>query len=68
MCSSLVIFILYSLLADCRQGFVMAAGTRGRDNTIEEGRAKDGGIVPGHAYTILQVLLRSYKVIIFIFS
>jgi hypothetical protein len=46
----------------------MAAGTRGRDNTIEEGRAKDGGIVPGHAYTILQVLLRSYKVIIFIFS
>lgn len=53
---------------DCRQGFVMAAGTRGRDNTIEEGRAKDGGIVPGHAYTILQVLLRSYKVIIFIFS
>ena len=33
----------------------MAAGTKGTDNTIEEGRAKDGGIVPGHAYTILQV-------------
>ena len=35
---------------------MLAAGTKGQDKTIEEGRAKDGGIVPGHAYTILQVI------------
>ena len=33
----------------------MSASSTGQDNTIEEGRGKKGGIVPGHAYTILQV-------------
>lgn len=35
------------------KGWVMAAGSQGKDNTIEEGRGADGGIVPGHAYSIL---------------
>lgn len=39
----------------CSEGCVLAAGTRGTDNSIEEGRGKKAGIVPGHAYTILQV-------------
>jgi hypothetical protein len=38
-----------------RQNSILAAGTSGTDNTIEEGRGKEGGIVPGHAYTILKV-------------
>lgn len=33
---------------------IVAAGTKGEDKTIEEGRGKEGGIVPGHAYTILR--------------
>jgi calpain-15 len=33
---------------------IVAAGTKGEDNTIEQGRGKDGGIVPGHAYSILR--------------
>jgi hypothetical protein len=43
------------LCCGCSEGCVLAAGTRGTDNTIEEGRGKKGGIVPGHAYTVLQV-------------
>lgn len=37
------------------EGCILAAGTRGTDNTIEQGRGKQGGIVPGHAYSVLQV-------------
>jgi hypothetical protein len=33
----------------------MSASSIGEDKTIEEGRGEKGGIVPGHAYTILQV-------------
>merc|ERR1712137_238288 len=37
-----------------RLGYVMAAGTPGRDTlTKSGGRLPAGGIVPGHAYTIL---------------
>ncbi|CAE7494838.1 Capn15 [Symbiodinium microadriaticum] len=47
---------MYDLVAKYHsEGCVLAAGTSGVDNTIEEGRGKDSGIVPGHAYTILQV-------------
>ena len=34
---------------------VLGAGTKGKDDTLTEGRGKDGGIVPGHAYSILDV-------------
>jgi hypothetical protein len=34
----------------------MSASSAGQDKTLEEGRGKKGGIVPGHAYTILQVI------------
>lgn len=34
---------------------VLGAGTRGKDDTLTEGRGKGGGIVPGHAYSILAV-------------
>ena len=35
---------------------VVGAGSRGKDNTQSEGRPddKDGGIVPGHAYSIIK--------------
>ena len=33
---------------------IVTAGTKGEDKTIEQGRKKDGGIVPGHAYSILR--------------
>lgn len=36
-------------------GYILAAGTTGKDNTIAEGRGEKGGIVPGHAYSILDV-------------
>merc|ERR1711998_663624 len=38
-----------------KQGYVVAAGTAGKDNTLEEGRGSGGGIVPGHAYSVLDV-------------
>lgn len=34
-------------------GCVLGAGSRGRDDTLSEGRGEGGGIVPGHAYSIL---------------
>ena len=39
------------------QGCVIGAGTLGKDATLSEGRgdAKAGGIVPGHAYTVIAV-------------
>lgn len=39
----------------CSKGYILCAGTKGKDNTIQEGRKKTGGIVPGHAYTVLKV-------------
>jgi len=36
-----------------KNGCPMGAGTAGKDNTIEEGRGQDSGIVPGHAYSVL---------------
>lgn len=38
-------------------GCVLGAGTKGKDTTRTDGRpaSDDGGIVPGHAYTILDV-------------
>ena len=48
--------IMYEVLVDyVKAGYIMAAGTSGKDNTIEEGRGQNGGIVPGHAYSILDV-------------
>ena len=35
------------------RGCVLGAGSRGKDTTISTGRGADGGIVPGHAYSIL---------------
>lgn len=47
---------MYELIANYHsQGCLLSASTRGVDNTISEGRSKTGGIVPGHAYTILEV-------------
>lgn len=47
---------MYELIAKySKEGRIMSASSSGRDNTIEEGRGTKGGIVPGHAYTILQV-------------
>jgi hypothetical protein len=37
------------------EGVILAAATYGEDKTLTQGRGKDGGIVPGHAYTILEV-------------
>jgi hypothetical protein len=37
----------------CRNRCILAAGSKGKDNTRTDGRTKDGGIVPGHAYSIL---------------
>mmetsp|Transcript_19063 Transcript_19063/g.50114 ORF Transcript_19063/g.50114 Transcript_19063/m.50114 type:complete len:422 (+) Transcript_19063:515-1780(+) len=37
------------------KGCVMGAGSKGKDETLTEGRGKEGGIVPGHAYTIVNV-------------
>lgn len=37
----------------CRNRCILAAGSKGKDNTLTDGRTKDGGIVPGHAYSIL---------------
>ena len=31
------------------KGCIMGAGSKGKDETLTEGRGKDGGIVPGHA-------------------
>ena len=42
----------------------MGAGSKGKDETLTEGRSKDGGIVPGHAYTIVNVYeSRGHKLI-----
>ena len=40
-----------------QQDCVLGAGTLGKDTTLKEGRgdSKSGGIVPGHAYTIIAV-------------
>ena len=40
-----------------RSDAVIGAGTLGKDATLSEGRgsSKEGGIVPGHAYTVLAV-------------
>jgi hypothetical protein len=47
---------MYNLLLEYSSaGYILAAGTKGKDNTIEEGRGSKGGLVPGHAYSILQV-------------
>jgi hypothetical protein len=47
---------MYEVLIDyIKSGYILAAGTSGKDNTIEEGRGEKGGIVPGHAYSILEV-------------
>jgi len=47
---------MYELVARFHSdGGILAASTRGVDKTIEQGRGKKRGIVPGHAYTILQV-------------
>lgn len=37
------------------KGCVIGCGSKGKDNTLTEGRQESGGIVPGHAYTVLQV-------------
>jgi calpain-15 len=43
---------------------VMGAGTKGKDDTISEGRGNGGGIVPGHAYSIMDVReLHGFKLI-----
>lgn len=34
-------------------GCALGAGTKGKDETISQGRGSGGGIVPGHAYSIL---------------
>ena len=45
---------MYTLLVKLKHnGCVVGAGSRGKDNTITEGRGKTGGIVPGHAYSII---------------
>eukprot|EP00622_Pseudochattonella_farcimen_P004276 FR739634.1.p1 GENE.FR739634.1~~FR739634.1.p1 ORF type:complete len:241 (+),score=18.85 FR739634.1:76-723(+) len=36
-------------------GCVMGAGSGGKDETLTQGRSNKGGIVPGHAYTIVNV-------------
>ncbi len=47
------VYELFSRLLD--EGCIMGAGTNGQDNTLTDGRGDGGGIVPGHAYTILKV-------------
>jgi hypothetical protein len=37
------------------EGVILAASSSGVDKTLTEGRGDKGGIVPGHAYTILEV-------------
>ncbi len=44
-----------SLIFVLSEGCILSASTKGTDNTISQGRGKKGGIVPGHAYTILSV-------------
>ena len=43
--------MVYKLL---KHRCIVAAGSVGRDTTITDGRGKDGGIVGGHAYSILK--------------
>lgn len=38
-----------------KKGCIMGAGSKGKDETLTEGRGKGGGIVPGHAYSIIKV-------------
>ena len=43
---------------------VLGAGTKGKDNTLSDGRGEGGGIVPGHAYAILDVReIRGHKLV-----
>jgi len=45
---------MFTLICSYVEGkCALGAGTKGKDDTISEGRGKDGGIVPGHAYSIL---------------
>ena len=37
----------------CRNRCILTAGSKGKDTTLTDGRGTDGGIVPGHAYSIL---------------
>jgi calpain-15 len=47
-----------------KKGCVLGAGSAGKDDTISEGRGQGGGIVPGHAYTILDVReLHGFKLV-----
>jgi hypothetical protein len=49
---------MYQMLSKLHDdGCILAASSDGEDKTIEEGREGEGegGIVPGHAYTILKV-------------
>jgi hypothetical protein len=54
---------MYHMLAKLhKDGCILAASSDGEDHTIEDGRESDskGGIVPGHAYTILKVFFMSH--------
>jgi len=45
---------LFTLICEyVDQGCALGAGTKGKDETINNGRGSGGGIVPGHAYSIL---------------